>query len=48
MNLFPKHLIVPPELEEIGWRLTSIPMQAIAAQTATEPSYTPAASASRP
>jgi hypothetical protein len=40
MNLFPKHLIVPPELEEIGWRLTSIPMQAIAAQTATEPSYT--------
>jgi hypothetical protein len=39
LNLYPKMLLVPAELEELGWRLTTIPMQAVSAQNATEPSY---------
>lgn len=39
MNLFPKHLLVPAELEEIGWRLTSIPMAPETSKAATEPNY---------
>jgi hypothetical protein len=37
LGLSPKILIVPPELEEIGWRLTTIPQFPISAQTSTEP-----------
>lgn len=39
LNLTPKILIVPAELEELGWRLTSIPMAAESSKAATEPSY---------
>lgn len=37
LGLAPYILVVPPELEELGWRLTSIPMAPIAGQNATEP-----------
>lgn len=40
LDLVPKILIVPAELEELGWRLTSIPMAAESGKTATEPSFT--------
>lgn len=39
LGLSPKILIVPPELEEIGYRLTSIPVYPVSAQTATEPNF---------
>ena len=37
LGLSPKILIVPPELEEIGLRLTSIPVYPVSGQNATEP-----------
>ncbi len=40
LDITPKMLIVPAELEEIGWRLTSIPMHAASNRDATEPSFT--------
>lgn len=40
LDLSPKILIVPAELEELGWRLTSIPMRAESSYDATEPSFT--------
>lgn len=41
LGLSPKILIVPPELEEIGWRLTSIPVAPVSGQNATEPAIIP-------
>jgi len=40
LDLTPKTLIVPAELEELGWRLTNIQMHANSNRDATEPSYT--------
>jgi hypothetical protein len=40
LDLSPKILIVPAELEELGWRLTSIQMHAASNRDATEPSFT--------
>lgn len=40
LDLSPKILIVPAELEEIGWRLTNIPMHGNTNRDATEPSFT--------
>jgi hypothetical protein len=37
LGLSPKILIVPVELEELAWRLTSIPMQPVSGNAATEP-----------
>jgi hypothetical protein len=37
LGLSPKILIVPPELEEIGIRLTTIPVYPVSGQNATEP-----------
>jgi hypothetical protein len=39
LGLSPKILIVPPELEEIGYRLTSIPVYPVSGQNATEPNF---------
>lgn len=37
LGLSPKILIVPPELEETGYRLTQIPVYPVSGQNATEP-----------
>jgi hypothetical protein len=39
LELAPKILIVPPELEELAIRLTSIPVFPVSGQVATEPNY---------
>jgi hypothetical protein len=39
LNLFPSWLMVPVELEEIGWRIVNVPVANVAGQNATEPSY---------
>lgn len=39
LDITPKILVVPAELEEIGWRLTSIPMTDQSGRNATEPNY---------
>lgn len=39
LNLPPRYLVVPSELEELAFRLTRIPVVAITAQTATEQAF---------
>ncbi len=39
LNLFPSWLMVPVELEEVGWRIVNVPVANVSNQNATEPSY---------
>jgi hypothetical protein len=39
LNLYPKTLIVPPELEELAWRLVNVAVANTANQNATEASF---------
>lgn len=39
LDLYPKILMVPGELEELGWRLTTVPVHPNSNRDATEPNY---------